>query len=133
MNESTQPDTGGDRPSDGPAPQPEGAARPLLPDPGRGVYGISVAASLAGISVQSLRALERHGLLAPARSDGGTRRYSGDDLARLHRITALQAQGINVAGIARILDLEDVNTGLAADNDRLRADTGPREVREDLR
>ncbi|WP_019927823.1 MerR family transcriptional regulator [Nocardia sp. BMG111209] len=91
-----------------------------VPDPAQGVYGISVAAALSGVSVQSLRALERHGLLTPSRSDGGTRRYSGDDLARLRRITALQEQGINLAGIARILDLEDANSGLHADNSDLR-------------
>ncbi|MQY31366.1 MerR family transcriptional regulator [Nocardia aurantia] len=104
MNETTYPASGGP-----------------VPDPAQGVYGISVAAALSGVSVQSLRALERHGLLTPSRSDGGTRRYSGDDLARLRRITALQEQGINLAGIARILDLEDANSGLHADNTDLRS------------
>jgi MerR family transcriptional regulator/heat shock protein HspR len=93
-----------------------------LPDPGQAVYGISVTADLAGIGVQTLRLYERHGLLTPARSDGGTRRYSSDDLARLHRITTLAASGINLTGIARILDLEDTNADLRADNDRLRTD-----------
>ncbi|QBS41290.1 MerR family transcriptional regulator [Nocardia sp. CS682] len=93
-----------------------------LPDPGQAVYGISVAADLAGIGVQTLRLYERHGLVRPARSDGGTRRYSGDDLARLHRITTLAAAGINLAGIGRILDLEDANADLHSDNDRLRTD-----------
>jgi MerR family transcriptional regulator/heat shock protein HspR len=58
--------------------------------------------------------LEGRGLLTPARSDGGTRRYSTDDLARLQRITALVAAGVNIAGISRILDLEDHNTVLPA-------------------
>ena len=93
-----------------------------LPDPGHAVYAISVAAELAGIGVQTLRLYEQHGLITPVRSGGGTRRYSGDDLARLHRITALVAQGVNLAGIGRILDLEDVNAELSADNDRLRVD-----------
>ncbi|MEU6827089.1 MerR family transcriptional regulator [Nocardia beijingensis] len=93
-----------------------------LPDPGQAVYGISVAAGLAGIGVQTLRLYERHGLLSPARSDGGTRRYSGNDLARLRRITDLVATGVNLAGIRRILDLEDANADLHADNDRLYAD-----------
>ncbi|WP_216910677.1 MerR family transcriptional regulator [Nocardia noduli] len=92
-----------------------------LPDSGQAVYGISVTAELAGIGVQSLRLYERHGLLTPARSDGGTRRYSNDDLARRRRIAALAAAGVNLAGIARILDLEDLSFGLHADNDRLRA------------
>ncbi|MFE9323348.1 MerR family transcriptional regulator [Nocardia sp. NPDC052278] len=97
-----------------------------LPDPAQAVYGISVTAELAGIGIQTLRLYERHGLLIPARSEGGTRRYSSDDLARLYRITALAASGINLAGIARILDLEDLNADLRADNDRLRHHTPDR-------
>ncbi|MEU8900617.1 MerR family transcriptional regulator [Nocardia sp. NPDC048505] len=95
------------------------AAKAHLPDPAAGVYGISVAAGLSGVAVQTLRLYERHGLLTPSRSDGGTRRYSGDDLARLERITMLAAAGINIAGIGRILDLEDDNAVLRADNVRL--------------
>ena len=83
-----------------------------VPAPDDGVYGISVAAELSGIAVQSLRLYERYGLLTPARSEGGTRRYSADDLARLQRISALVDAGVNLAGIARILDLEDANTAL---------------------
>ncbi len=91
------------------------------PAPDRGVYGISVAAELSGIPVQSLRLYERFGLLTPARSDGGTRRYSADDLARLQRISALVDAGINLAGIARILNLEDDNAELSAVNTDLRS------------
>ncbi len=79
------------------------------PGSDRGVYGISVAAELSGINEQSLRLYERQGLLTPARSEGGTRRYSADDLARLQRISELVAAGVNLAGVARILDLEDRN------------------------
>ncbi|OBH19084.1 MULTISPECIES: helix-turn-helix transcriptional regulator [unclassified Mycobacterium] len=86
-----------------------------------GVYGISVAAELSGIAVQSLRLYERHGLITPARSDGGTRRYSADDLARLKRISELVDAGVNLAGIARILDLEDHNASLSAANTDLRS------------
>src|SRR6201996_1183005 len=86
------------------------------PSADRGVYGISVAAELSGVPVQSLRLYERHGLLSPSRSDGGTRRYSADDLARLRRISELVAAGINLAGIARILDLQDDNAELLAAN-----------------
>jgi MerR family transcriptional regulator, heat shock protein HspR len=86
----------------------------------RGVYGISVAAELSGIAVQSLRLYERCGLLTPARSDGGTRRYSANDLARLRRINALVEAGINLAGVARILDLEDDNAALSSANTDLR-------------
>src|SRR6476660_10301273 len=78
----------------------------------RGVYGISVAAELVGIDPQSLRLYERRGLLAPARTDGGTRRYSSDDIDRLRRITDLLAAGLNLAGIARVLDLDADNAQL---------------------
>ena len=80
------------------------------------MYGISVAAELSGIPVQSLRLYESHGLLTPIRSDGGTRRYSSDDLARLRRISRLVAAGVNLAGIGRILELEDDNAALLAEN-----------------
>ena len=89
---------------------------PDIPDPSQGVYGITVAAELSGIPVQSLRLYERHGLLTPSRSDGGTRRYSADDLARLQRISELVAAGVNLAGIAQILNLQDDNAALLAAN-----------------
>jgi MerR family transcriptional regulator, heat shock protein HspR len=91
------------------------------PAANRGVYGISVAAELSGVAVQSLRLYERYGLLTPARSEGGTRRYSADDLARLQRISALVDVGVNLAGIARILSLEDDNATLSAANSDLRS------------
>lgn len=97
------------------------------PAPDHGVYGISVAAELSGVPVQSLRLYERYGLLTPARSDGGTRRYSSDDLARLQRISALVDAGVNLAGIARILNLEDDNASLSE------ANTGLRSSNRDLR
>ena len=86
---------------------------------GRGVYGISVAAELSGIPVQSLRLYEQRGLLTPARTAGGTRGYSDDDLVRLQRITELLADGVNVAGIGQILDLQDRNTQLETHNTQL--------------
>jgi MerR family transcriptional regulator, heat shock protein HspR len=92
-----------------------------VPAPDHGVYGISVAAELSGIAVQSLRLYERYGLLTPARSEGGTRRYSADDLARLQRISELVDAGVNLAGIARILGLEDDNAELSAANTDLRS------------
>ena len=85
----------------------------------RGVYGISVASELSGIGPQTLRLYERRGLLAPSRSDGGTRRYSDDDLQRLQRITELVDEGVNIAGIAQILDLETKNSQLKSDYARL--------------
>ncbi len=82
----------------------------------RGVYGISVASELSGFDPQTLRLYERRGLLTPARTDGGTRRYSDDDLDRLARISDLVDQGVNIAGIGHILDLEHRNTELESDN-----------------
>lgn len=83
------------------------------------MYGISVTSELSGIAPQTLRLYERRGLLAPSRTEGGTRRYSDDDLARLQRISELVDQGINLAGIAQILDLESKNTQLQSDYTRL--------------
>ncbi|MCA1644887.1 MAG: MerR family transcriptional regulator [Chloroflexi bacterium] len=86
-------------------------------DPARGVYGISVAAELAGTGAQTLRRYERHGLVEPGRTDGGTRRYSSDDVDRLLRIGELLAAGLNLAGIAVVLDLEAANAILRAELD----------------
>ncbi|ART71639.1 MerR family transcriptional regulator [Mycobacterium dioxanotrophicus] len=85
----------------------------------RGVYGISVAAELSGIGPQTLRLYERSGLLSPARTAGGTRRYSDDDIEQLRRITELVEQGVNLAGIMQILDLQDKNSQLESDNNKL--------------
>ncbi|WP_241383671.1 MerR family transcriptional regulator [Rhodococcus sp. CH91] len=87
----------------------------------RGVYGISVAAELSGLDPQTLRLYERRGLLRPARTAGGTRRYSDNDLEVVQRIVELVASGVNIAGIARILELESANAALRDDNTRLRA------------
>jgi DNA-binding transcriptional MerR regulator len=81
------------------------------------VYGISVAAELTGMGVQNLRAYEARGLLEPERTDGGTRRYSANDLARLRRISDLLDAGLNLAGIAMVMDLQDENTHLRAEHD----------------
>ena len=89
---------------------------------GLGVYSISVAAELSGLGQQTLRLYEQRGLLTPARTAGGTRRYSDDDLARLQRISELLADGVNVAGIGQILDLQDRNSQLESDNTQLKSD-----------
>ena len=86
-------------------------------DPARGVYGISVAAELVGMGSQTLRLYEQRGLVEPARSAGGTRRYSSEDLERLRRIAELVAAGLNLTGVAMVLDLQDTNTRLQADLD----------------
>jgi MerR family transcriptional regulator, heat shock protein HspR len=72
----------------------------------RAVYVISVAAELAGVHPQTLRIYERKGLLDPARTAGGNRRYSEVDLERLRRIAELTEEGLNLAGVRRVLDLE---------------------------
>ena len=78
----------------------------------RGVYAISVAAELTGAAVQNLRVYERRGLGGPSRTEGGTRRYSEDDLDRVRRIVSLLEDGLNLAGVAMVLDLEDDNAQL---------------------
>jgi DNA-binding transcriptional MerR regulator len=82
------------------------------PDPDRAVYAISVAAELVGTGVQNLRLYESRGLVDPQRTDGGTRRYSESDLVRLRRITELLADGLNLAGVAMVLELEYDNVRL---------------------
>jgi MerR family transcriptional regulator, heat shock protein HspR len=72
----------------------------------RAVYAISVAAELVSMQVQNLRVYERHGLVSPARTEGGTRRYSQADVDRLHRVRELLEEGLNLAGIAQVLRLE---------------------------
>jgi MerR family transcriptional regulator/heat shock protein HspR len=90
-------------------------AEACRPGPQHGVYGISVAAELVGMGVQNLRAYEARGLLEPERTDGGTRRYSADDLERLRRIGDLLDAGLNLAGIRMVLDLETQNSELRAE------------------
>jgi MerR family transcriptional regulator/heat shock protein HspR len=70
------------------------------------VYVISVAAELAGLHPQTLRIYERKGLLDPARTGGGSRRYSDADIAQLRRIQELTSEGLNLAGVQRVLELE---------------------------
>ena len=70
------------------------------------VYVISVAAELAGVHPQTLRIYERRGLLQPARTTGGNRRYSNADLQRLLRISELAEAGMNLEGIRQVLELE---------------------------
>lgn len=72
----------------------------------RGVFAISVAADMTSLQIQNIRVYERRGLLEPARSEGGTRLYSRADIETLHRIRDLLADGLNIAGIAKVLELE---------------------------
>jgi MerR family transcriptional regulator, heat shock protein HspR len=79
------------------------------PDSTRPVYGISVAADLVGSGPQNLRLYEARGLVTPARSEGGTRRYSEEDLERLRSIGGLLEAGLNLAGIDMVLELRAAN------------------------
>ena len=81
-------------------------------DSDHGVYGISVAAELVGMAASSLRLYETHGLLDPDRTPGGTRRYSVNDLDRLRTIAELLNDGVNLPGIARVLELQEENERL---------------------
>jgi MerR family transcriptional regulator, heat shock protein HspR len=72
----------------------------------RGVFAISIAAERADLPIQNLRVYERRGLLEPARTAGGTRLYSEADIVVLRRIAELLAEGLNLAGIRRVLELE---------------------------
>jgi MerR family transcriptional regulator, heat shock protein HspR len=103
------------------------------------VYVISVAAELAGMHPQTLRIYERRGLVLPARTQGGNRRYSDIDIERLRRIQDLAADGMNLEGIRRVMELEVELERLQAENVELRqrlatveADAGRREPRRDL-
>ncbi len=88
-------------------PDPAGA-RPGGPAGGtRAVYVISGAAELAGVHPQTLRIYERRGLVGPARTGGGSRRYSERDIARLRRILDLTAAGLNLEGVRQVMELED--------------------------
>ncbi|MFC6043088.1 MerR family transcriptional regulator [Nocardioides hankookensis] len=73
----------------------------------RGVYAISIAAEMVSMQIQNLRVYERRGLVAPDRTSGGSRLYSPDDIDRLHRVRELLAEGLNLAGIAHVIALEE--------------------------
>ncbi len=97
----------------------------MRPDPGtedRAIYIISVAAELAGVHPQTLRVYERKGLVQPSRTSGNTRRYSDRDIERLRRIQDLTNQGINLAGVERIMELENELERTRARSEALRRD-----------
>lgn len=77
-----------------------------MPNDQRALYIISVAAELAGVHPQTLRIYERKGLIEPARTEGRSRRYSERDVALLRRIQELTNEGVGLAGVRRILELE---------------------------
>jgi MerR family transcriptional regulator/heat shock protein HspR len=104
----------------------------------RAVYVISVAAELAGMHPQTLRIYERKGLLDPARTGGGSRRYSDIDISRLQRIQELTNEGLNLAGVKRVLELEALLDAARAELARLKTqseaevEAAHRQYRRDL-
>jgi MerR family transcriptional regulator, heat shock protein HspR len=91
-----------------------------ISDPNQAIYIISVAAELAGVHPQTLRVYERKGLLQPQRTQGNTRRYSERDIDRLRRIQELTREGINLAGVIRIMDLENQVASLIDEMNQMR-------------
>ena len=89
----------------------------LRPDDSAPVYAISVAAQIAGLHPQTLRQYDRLGLVSPGRTGGRNRLYSLRDIARLREVSRLSGEGVNLAGIQRILTLE-------TENERLRSQLG---------
>src|ERR1700712_4199165 len=92
-----------------------------MPEYTQAVYVISVAAELAGVHPQTLRIYERKGLVAPARTGGGSRRYSESDIDMLRRIQDLTNEGLNLAGVQRVLELEVELARLRDEVDRIRS------------
>ena len=88
----------------------------------RALYIISVAADLAGVHPQTLRIYERKGLIEPARTEGRSRRYSERDITLLRHIQELTNEGVGLAGVKRILELEALVDRLEAELDRSRAE-----------
>lgn len=91
-----------------------------MPAPDHAVYVISVAAELAGVHPQTLRIYERKGLVEPARTGGGSRRYSDEDVDMLRRIQELTNEGLNLAGVKRVLEMQAELESLRAEIQRVR-------------
>lgn len=109
-----------------------------MPRRDQAVYVISVAAELAGVHPQTLRIYERKGLVEPARTGGGSRRYSDEDVALLRRIQSLTNEGLNLAGVKRVLALQDEIAALRSQLEQARreaeeaAEEVHRQYRRDL-
>lgn len=87
----------------------------------RALLSISVTSEMTGVAPQMLRTYEARGLLSPERTPGGTRRYSGNDVARIDEITRLLATGLNLAGVQQVLELREETDRLRAEVSRLQA------------
>jgi MerR family transcriptional regulator, heat shock protein HspR len=97
----------------------------------RALYIISVAAELAGVHPQTLRIYERKGLIEPSRTEGRSRRYSDRDIALLHRIQELTNEGVSLAGVRKVLDLEAELGDARVRIDELRAEI--EQARDEIR
>ncbi|MEA2460166.1 MAG: MerR family transcriptional regulator, heat shock protein HspR [Actinomycetota bacterium] len=95
---------------------------PRQPGPDTPIYIISIAAELAGVHPQTLRVYERKGLLSPQRTQGNSRRYSERDIRMLRRIQELTNEGVNLAGVIRILELEQQIERLRDQHERVKQD-----------
>lgn len=84
----------------------------------RPLYTMGVAAELLDLPPATLRLYERKGLVVPARTEGGTRRYSEDDIDRMRRVADLQTDGVNLTGVGKVMDLQDENAELRASLNR---------------
>jgi MerR family transcriptional regulator/heat shock protein HspR len=111
-----------DRPISTQRPATRGHVDAPVPNPEAKVYVISVAAELAGMHPQTLRGYDRIGLVRPARSDGGGRRYSWRDIQRLREVSRLTNLGIGLEGVRRILQLQDQVDSLLGRVAELQAD-----------
>ena len=101
-----------------------------MDDNERALYIISVAAELAGVHPQTLRIYERKGLIEPKRTEGRSRRYSDRDIDLLQHIQELTNEGVGLAGVKRILELEAALEAAGDEIDRLRAQV--RKVRREV-
>jgi len=90
------------------------------PDDDAGVYVISVAAEISGMHPQTLRQYDKLGLVSPSRTEGRNRRYSLRDIALLRTVQKLVGEGINHAGIKRIIELESAMANMAVEVAQLR-------------
>ncbi|MCB1258318.1 MAG: helix-turn-helix transcriptional regulator [Microthrixaceae bacterium] len=97
-----------------------------MPEYHQAVYVISVAAELAGVHPQTLRIYERKGLVEPGRTGGGSRRYSEADISLLRRIQDLTNDGLNLAGVKRVLQLEAELASAREELEKLRTDSDRR-------
>lgn len=86
------------------------------------VYVISVASKLSGLHPQTLRQYDRLGLVSPSRTIGKNRRYSLMDIVKLRNVQRLVGEGINLAGIARIIELEEAVANMALEVAKLRTE-----------